>query len=366
MQNSISVEIADLKNPYREVIAAYLSRHLQASTQIAATLLDSVTAEMVSSGKIRFGPSPSPESLVVIREVIARSIQAGTPIPVLCPWGSKKPNNTGIDVAELGALKTLLCLQERVTRHYPPGLDLRLRIEDIGGYYLFADQGPRAREASIAYVSQLQKLIAVVNPGFIHPVLESQMMTEAQHNALAEKVRPYIEQYIVDTDEHGFDDYQNLPSWLELREFGWQGLISIDQRNYYRQRYACLYPGTDQSAHTKMLATYLAGSLTRHRLKATGARSEWGKYFIQLNFAPPVPDTPSSLGDRRIYYRTLPENLTRTHLPPWRARGYLKIAGREVVPKLASWSEPMELEPVTVCIKGNGQEVDLNAPIMNV
>lgn len=105
----------------------------------------------------------------------------------------------------------------------------------------------------------------------------------------------------------------------------------------------------------------VAGSLARHQLKATGSEESWGSNFIQLNFAPPAPGTPAAIGDRRVYYRTLPESMTRTHLPAWRARGYLKINGNDVTPKIASFSEELGLVPNTVVFSSNGEKVSVQA-----
>ncbi|MDD3531184.1 MAG: hypothetical protein PHV99_01135 [Candidatus Pacebacteria bacterium] len=104
-----------------------------------------------------------------------------------------------------------------------------------------------------------------------------------------------------------------------------------------------------------------ARSLARYKLKATGIDEDWGTNFIQLNFAPPAPGTPAAIGERRIYYRTMPEQMTRNHLPAWRARGYLKIDGSRITPKIASWSDVLDLEPGLIAFERAGVRVEIQA-----
>jgi hypothetical protein len=57
--------------------------------------------QVVGTGQTRFGPLPSPESLVAIRDHLRRRIADRDPIRLLVPWGSKKPTNTAtVDLAE--------------------------------------------------------------------------------------------------------------------------------------------------------------------------------------------------------------------------------------------------------------------------
>lgn len=362
MKEGLSISVPDLGDPYRDVIVNYLSREFPANLDNKGCVMESVTAAMLASSKVRFGPTPSPESLVAIRKVISTSINDDQPIPVLCPWGSKKPSNTGIDIAELGGLKTLACLQKRVTAHYTPGIQINLRIEDIGGYYLFADEGDDARKSSEHYVADFAKLIRILGLDFINIKFESEMMDEVSYTNVAEQIRPVLTQYMTETDAYGMASISELESWKQLELLGWKGVIPMEQRDYYRERYAKLYPGIGIREQTNKLATYLAGSLARYKMKATGIEEQWGANFIQLNFAPPAPGTPAAIGDRRIYYRTLPEQMARTHLPAWRARGYLKIdSNNNVIPKIASWGEELNLEPSILMFERKGESVNVQA-----
>lgn len=358
----LTVRVPDLENPYRDLVSYFMSQQFPANLQDKGTTLESVVAAIVATTRIRFGPMPNPESLVLIRGVVRNSIEKNEPIPILVPWGSKKSeSDASIDVAELSGLRMLSCLQNRVRTYYSPGVRMNLRVEDIGGYYLFADQGQSARDAGARYVKDFTTLIRVLDLPFITVKLESDLMTEEEYFKVSDEIRPFLVRYLNDTDLHGFENYKELESWKELAKRGWQGIIPTEQRDYYRSRYAKLYPGTDLRNQTERFATYLAGALGRYKLKATGTDPEWGSNYFQLNFASPVPGVPSSIGERRIHYRTLPENMARTHIPPWRAHGYLKIEGNTVTPKLASWSEHLDLYPSTVEFERDGESVLVQA-----
>src|SRR5258706_484891 len=136
--DGLTIRVPDLGNPYRDMIAEFLSRTFPANLDNKGNVLEALTAAFVTTSKIRFGPSPNPESLVAIRKVLASAIEGGVPVPMLVPWGSKKPfNSASIDIAELGALKMLMQLQDRVKPFHTPGIQINLRLEDVGGYYLF-------------------------------------------------------------------------------------------------------------------------------------------------------------------------------------------------------------------------------------
>lgn len=358
----LHVTVPDLGNPYRDQIAEFVARAFPANLDNSKSVLEAVTDAMVASGRVRFGPKPAPENLVAIRGVIRSAIEAGKPIPVLVPWGSKKPRNDGrVDIAELGALKSLASLQDRVMRHYAPGLDVRIFIEDIGGFYLFASEGEPARAAARAYTADLQRLVRVLGIPGVGTTPESTLTNEDAYTVKAEEIRPALFHYLADSDAYaGLPE--RLDSFANLSRFGWQGAIPREQRDYYRDRYARVYPGISKRDATEMLARYFAGSWARYQIGSTGARPEWGP-FIKLNFTSPVPGVPEDLASRRLYYRTLPENLSTTHLPPWRSRGYLKLTDDGATPKLTSWmDQPARLRVCHVVIERDGESVTVDAP----
>lgn len=326
-----------------------------------ADIVDAVAKEIIASGQTRFGPTPNIESQAAMRAVIRQSIEVGKPIPFLCPWGSKKSiNHRSIDVAEIAGLKTILCLQHRVSNFYRPGLKVNLRLEDVGGFYLFRDEGQPARESSIKYVADFEKIVRILNlDEFINVVKESSLTTEHDYIKLSDEIFPVMLEYLQETDLYGFDNYTERASWKKLLAFGWRGIIPKEQRDFYRNRYAQIY-GADLLTQNKKLAEYLAGSLARYKLHATGADSSWGNNFIQLNFAPPAPGTPQDIVARRIHYRTIPLKHTKDHLPPWRAKGYFRIYNdNNVTPALASWRDDKKFNSCAIELNGRGESVSV-------
>lgn len=360
--NDLRISVPSLSDPYRELVTRYLARTFPANLDVKDSILESLTTALVTTSRNRFGPAPGPESLVAIREVIRRSIERREPIPLLVPWGGKKPgNDSSVDVAELYGLRMMQCLQERVMPFYAPGLAVNIRIEDTGALYLFADEGEPMRAAVEQYSEDFVQLVRVLGLNYIQPIRESRLMNLTEYARLSEEIRTPMEQYIIETDAYGFDGYKDLESWKALSGiYGWQGIIPTEQRDFYRQRYAKLYGGTVRE-QTDRLSAYLAGSLARYKLKATAADEKWGGQFITLSFVPPIPGMPATMGDRRLYYRTMPENMTRNHIPAWRARGYLRIVGNEVTPKIANWGEELNLDPCVVEFSNAGETVAVRA-----
>lgn len=366
MSGTIADVRFDLEDPFGPAIRTALFRDFPAAvTGKRGDVESAVLAEVLGSGKHRFGPMPNVESQSSMLQVVRMAIKRGVPIPMLCPWGSKKPGNEGIvDVAELSGLRTLQCLQSRVTQFYTPGLDIRVRLEDVGGFYLFRDEGEAARTSSKRYVADFEKLVKILGLRFIETVREGQLTTEEEYVRVADALYPKVLAYLVDTDRNGLAGYETLDSWKALSAEGWMGEIPLEQRGFYYQRYARIY-GSDTEIQVRKLAEYLAGSLARYKLKATGPRDDWGRNFIQLNFAPPAPGAPQGIIERRIHYRTLSTEFTRDHLPSWRARGFYRFKpGSEVPsPALASWFAPTDnFEAHVVTLEGGGLSVRVATP----
>ncbi len=349
-------------------IASYLGRgfELGPKRNAGVTVIDAVIQEFVGQGQCRYGAAPNWQEPGAFRAIVEKSVTSGTAIPILCPWGSIKPTLANIDVADLGALRMLECLNQRVRSHYAPGIAVNLRVEDIGGYYLFADMGEAGREASRHYVAALLMLIKVLGLDCLNPIPESHMMTEESHATLADTVSGFFEAYMTETDKVGLDDYSSLASWKQLAELGWQGQIPFAQREYYKALYRRLYHGITPVESTRKLARYLASSLARNNLKASGADPSWGMDYLRLSFCPPVPALPVSMANRAFYYRTVPESCARTHIPPWRARGFIKLTSGSPCLKIASWSDDLSLQPCVVQIARSGDSVPVNSPFLQV
>jgi hypothetical protein len=357
------IKAQGLGDPYAELVSNFFAREFPgANANNPNTILEAVTTAFIASNHVRYGPVPNPESLVAIRDVIRKSIAAGAPIPILTPFGSRKSRlSESLDVAEVASLKQLACLQRRVMEFYAPGVAINLRLEDTSGHYLFADEGEASRIATTEYVGAFQKLVRILGmSAFVNPMLESTLFDETAYAATSDSIVPALMSYIADTDAYGIDGYQSLDSWKTLAAFGWQGNIPQEQRDYYRNRYRTLYPGITDYAATMKLARYFAGSWARIKHQGTGAAKEWGNDYLRVTFVAPVPGAPQGLVTRNIYYRTLPMKFATTHIPAWRAKGYLKING-EVIPKLASWGDPREYQSCSLVFGKGGETAEVKA-----
>ena len=197
--------IPQVDDPYSQVIAEFFAREFPNSLTNATSLLELLTQAFVSTSQIRYGPAPKPESLVEIRKVISRAIELGRPIPVLIPWGGRKAIvERGIDIAEVVALKQLECLQSRVTRHYPAGIDARIRVEDTGALYLYQEDGYRGENAVEDYSSAFQRLVRILNLPFINPIRESSLMATDEYFGLSDQIAQPMFDYLVESAQVGF------------------------------------------------------------------------------------------------------------------------------------------------------------------
>jgi len=304
---------------------------------------EAVLAEIIGSRNLRYGTCPAPENKEAISKAIAFWVEKNEPIPILCPWGSKKATSTkSIDVAEIFALHMLKNLSERVSDVYSPGIKVNLLVEDLGGYFLFEDEGETGRKASEKYVADFLRLLKILGyESFINPIKESDFVTEGEHKRLVGGFCKLLTRYIVETDEKGLKNFESLKSWKELEETGWKGMIPYEQRDHYRDRYKTIYEGMDHLGATKMLARYLAQSLAKYKSGASGVNEEWKGNFVQVSFVKPVPGVPETSATKRVYYRTLPMKYGETHIPPWRGRGYLKISDEKICPKMENWSKEL-------------------------
>ena len=342
----------DLENPYRDLIRSSIVTALPEEALLTkCQVMEAVVDEIIATGKVRYGPKPSPEGIVNIRKVVCDAITKDKSINILVPWGSKKAlSSAPVDLAEFMALKTLRCLNKRVQRFYPPGIGINLRVEDIGGYWLFADESDM-ESITENYSSAFMKLIKILELNFIHVILESELVTKEKYFETCERILPHLRDYLKS---------ENTEITSELKELGWLGNIDKAQQEYYYKRYKKLYPQVD---HTEKLARYFAGSWARYMCSALGT-ANWKSYF-QLNFAPPVPNAPKGMKDKIINYRTIHSKYTRDHLPPWRAKGYFRIHNdNTVTPALTSWRSNSEMQLNTLTFYGEHDEVKINADYM--
>jgi hypothetical protein len=136
----------------------------------------------------------------------------------------------------------------------------------------------------------------------------------------------------------------------------------LEQRAYYRKIYEKLFVGISPADATHKLARYLSGVLVRNNMGGRGDDPSWGGKFIQVTFHAPIPGAPPETVRHYVRYRTLPMSMATTHIPPWRAKGYLKMAGRKATPKIASWHDlPPGLVPQTATLTDGKETVEVKA-----
>lgn len=344
----------DQSDPYGGIISTFIKREFPVFVrQGDSALLDLLTEAIVASGQVRFGPKPSPESLVAIREIITHYVSNSQPIPFLIPWGSEKPDGTGVDIAELFALKTIVCLQKRITNYYPAGIRAHVRIEDASAPHLFFENPEKARRDAALYTTGLVTLARIVTPGFVVMRPESTMTTEEAFNAIADAILPHMLSHVTDPD--------NPVALASLQTYGWRVPLTPDTLQFYLDRYTKLYPDKTMAERRAILARYFAGALTRITLGITGADPAWNGRFLELAFTAPTPGIGAQRGLRRVYYRTMPSNITSNHMAAWRAKGYLRL-GEEVSASLASFHQTdLALNSNTITLSGNGYTQDVQA-----
>lgn len=355
----VALEIPEGIQPYEDVVQGLLTQEFPLLQTDAASRLDAVVADLIGSSQTRYGPRPNAESELAMRGVVQRCMAHDQPIPVLIPAGPKKPvQGMSVDTAELAALRTLGCLQHRISRHYPPGLEIVLRMEDVTGWVLEGHESET--RASIArYLEDFETLVHVLGYGeFIFPVRESSLIPEEAMWAALAGIEPVLGAYMRETNARGLDDYEQLASWQQLKSLGWSGEIPMVQREYYDTRYQKLFPSLTAQERVALLIRYFSLILARVRHGATGTRKHWTNGQIQITFAPAIPGTPTHLVSTRVYYRTLPLKMGKHHLPFWRAKGFLKLNGTASF-SLASWADEIDLSPCAVRIRNGSDTVSV-------
>lgn len=342
---------------YHDIISRYFQSSFPAIAAIKGKdMLDVITQILVGSKDLRYGSMPSPENLVTIRKTIMKSVEMGHPIPVLVPWGGRKMDkHLQMDVAEVFALKQLLRVDECIRKVYEPGLRIRVRIEDINAKWLYKE------ETGIeGYSDGLQRLINILKGDTkIIGVRESEMMDEGEYMKLAAEYAELLNSMITMQMDYPRLKAEDIPAYQTLLSRGWKGTIPQEQRDYYIERYKRMYPGLESSEYIGRLAEYFAGSKARYDLNGRGEPKDIIGSFIQINFAHQVPGAPDGIFNNTLYYRTIPGNMSRTHIAPWRSKGYLQMIEEQVTPKLVfPGVEIRELEKSYVTFINENDEDD--------
>lgn len=307
-------------DPYAPVIESFIGREFPALQLLRGeSLMEAVVAAFLATKQYRYGPRPLPESEVKIRDVVRRAVHAERAIPILIPAAALKvPIGESIDLAELSALRVLECLQTRVTRHHRPGVDIRIRLEDLTELAISGDV-PNVHEHLRQYTCQFTSLTRVLGyDGFITVVPESSLADPAAFLASVDAHADVFRRYL--------DSDRSDAGARELAARGWAGGVSADFYRWLADRYVKLYPGADRAEHHRVMARYLAAILARRDHRAVGADPSFDGR-LEISFAPPLPDAPAV--STRVQYRSVPLSQSSNHTPYWAAKGHLRINGKD-------------------------------------
>lgn len=314
-------------------------------------IVDAIMQEIVATKNLRMGPVPSFDIIESIRKVVSFHVDRGTPIPFVCPWGSEKPDGSGIDIAEVLAMRTIACLDARIRIHYPAGIVCNVRMEDVSAPHLFNERADEARVEARAYCAQFETMIRILGYGFIHAWRESRVVTENQFNQMADFILPTMTDHVMEPD--------NMSHFHMLEGFGWKSPMTRERINEGLAHYRMLYPDMTDADRLRKFARYLADALARKKLNLRGVNPEWQEQFIDLSFVEPARSNGHSFG-RRCYYRTVQKNISSNHIPPWRAKGVIVDAGDSVRPRLMSFRElPSNLIPGQIGLSNGAESLNV-------
>jgi len=298
--------------------------------------------------------------LVAIRKALRYWTSQDKPIPVLVPWGSRKACEGLVDVAEIMALRQLEALNKRVSAYYSPGTVIHIGVEDLGGYYMWATEEEGWIASAARYVDSMVALPRILDmDDYIEVVKESDLVQSTFFRTAADDFFAPILAHLNGTDQDALAYMQKL---------GWVGGLPSEMVRWYMDQYESIYPGRSTEFKFVMLARYLAQSAARYKVGAKFKDKSWAGMFMQVNFPQPVPGVPDTMASRRLYYRTLPMHMARSHMPPWRAKGYLRIRdeGTQTVTdvKLAHPREEREYSKLTLDMRNYGRSVLVSADYM--
>jgi hypothetical protein len=349
-------------NPYTAAIRQWIAQLIPTALPTSGELLDAVYTAVVATSQTRFGPAPSIESAAEMRRRMKLAITEGRPIPILSPWGSKKPiDGRTVDVAELVALHTLIALSDRVRHVYPPGIVVQLGIEDLGGEYLWKGD-TNAITDSRQYVRDLVALVRAMDQPWLMAVPESTLAPASVFEAKADQMQIPIMAYL---DAVYVSHADGSAALAALQAQGWRGDLPEIMVSFYMGQYERLYPSYTYTQRLLVLATYLAQSWARYEVRAKLADPTWEGKYVQINFPLLIPGMPAALADYRVHYRTIQLKDARTHMPPWRGFGYLCIDNaNNVTPKIVTPRDyaALPITEHTIVISGRNEAVRVHVP----
>ena len=285
-----------------------------------------ILSEFISTKQNRIGSIPEPETLVALKSNIRYWVQRSAPIPLLSVGAAVKlpPGEGVIDLAELIALKVLQCLHDRVKQIYEPGITVRHRLDDLTERSI-SEGTPNLDPAIIDYVIGFTKLIEILDmDSWLTPVPESSQVSAFAWLNSVDYLRPVFQAYLEASTGVKEECHSELHTFKRLEQLGWKGVVPFAQRKWWLDRYETNYPDRTFEEYQKMMATYLANTLTRSQMNARGTLPNWDGKHIELSWAPRLPYTP--IGSARIHYRSIPRSEGGgNNIPFWAAKAVIHI-----------------------------------------
>jgi hypothetical protein len=319
-------------DPYGVLIEGWASRAFPQIGTTSENLVDTLTDVFVATKQYRVGPKPNIESLVRIRETLRFHVERGLPIPILIPAAAVKvPIGESLDLAELSILRVLQCLIEQVSKHYTPGIFIRIRLEDLTEHAISSGTKRLAQHIE-TYTTQFRALVRALGlHEHIELVSESDYVTREQFLSAVEHYSRYFRDYLDTADDPGLERVHGE----HLAALGWNGGVSPAFREFLDTRYQRLYPDLSRYERIDLAAQYLSAILARRAYRAVGT---FAHGQLEISFAPPMPDAP--LVSTRVYYRSVPLSESSNHQPFWNAKGHIRIgADNSVRIALGKWDD---------------------------
>jgi hypothetical protein len=248
--------------------------------------------------------TPDMEQYSTIRDIIHSYMEGNEPIEVLIPWGSSKREG-GLDVLELSALQSILCLAEQVKLHYPPGIHVTILMKDVTGYIVFPERWANSSD----YPVTLQRLIAAIGcRSFVDLKYETDFLDVRSFEENVQELTPRIARYLRDTDVYPYKVTDDLKV---MKLLGWKGTVPQNQRDYYRWIF------TDERTFHNDLAKYFACSIAR---RIGGGNTPITGSAIRLHFGFPAPGISWKVMSDRLNCVVV-HRMFDYQPTPWEARG---------------------------------------------
>ena len=326
-------------------------------------LVDILSGLIYSTKENRYGSIPAVESQVIVRNVIREAMDSYEPIPVLIPWGGRKAGSKdSIDLAEVSAVLQIVELNTAIRQFYEPGLLINIALEDIGARWMWRHED-NISEVVNKYTADMVQLVYILADGAgIMAIPESDKMGLKAYIEKSERYNSLLANVLKDKWTTPEIDNRDIPEFSILQDLGWKGELDFSQIEYYMSRYKALYPQNSIEDNLNMLSDYFAGAKARYDLdgKCAPDNLRTGRY-IKISFTPEVPGM-ATLHSNTAYWRTIPLSQARTHIAPWRSKGYFQIkdGGNSVKSKICSPNDPKiaELIPSTTTIRSsNGTHI---------